>query len=370
VGGAGDDLPGPDRQEDAYRQQAEGGARAVEDPGQGERSQKGERCGRWYGSEAGEAAKLKGAVQGDHGHTEQDCGSDCTRRHDETAADQGSQPLATTETEVERPAVPGHRTEDSPPPVPGSEPFRDEDGEHSLERVQEKDRQGEGGTALSEGAGRAGHLTLTNVAPSQARQDNGAVQGTDQVRREQRHEEHPSILGRACHDALREGVRGAPGRGASPCYPHPVTEDPRYYRAAYLQTIYHAAGEAFRLREVPSGLILFKGRRFGLVTAANPRSAELGTPENETRNAVLAAELAKLDLEVAPSYGADDARTWREDGFLLWDVDAETLLEVGRRHEQNAVVYGDGERVFLGWCDDLSLEPFWPERARHPGEGS
>lgn len=114
--------------------------------------------------------------------------------------------------------------------------------------------------------------------------------------------------------------------------------DPKSFRRAYLETVYHAGDVAFTLRGEPTGDVLFGGRSFGLVTAANPRSRALGEIENAGRNAALAAELARLGLAHGPSFGSDPAATWREDGFVVWDADAATLLELGRRFEQNAVV--------------------------------
>ena len=152
------------------------------------------------------------------------------------------------------------------------------------------------------------------------------------------------------------------------CYDHTVTaphEDPKTFRTAYLETIYHVehAGErvAFRLAEAPTGARVFAGRRFTLITAANPRSTVLPDTDNAARNAEMRAEFERLYLEFGPSAGTNAGLTWREEGFVVLDAPLATLLEIGRRFEQNAVVVGEGDRVALAWCDTGELEWRWPQ---------
>ncbi len=55
------------------------------------------------------------------------------------------------------------------------------------------------------------------------------------------------------------------------------------FRAAYLDTTYHAQGLGFRFSSQPTGLELFEGRRFALISAQNPRSTPLTPEENLAR---------------------------------------------------------------------------------------
>ncbi len=159
----------------------------------------------------------------------------------------------------------------------------------------------------------------------------------------------------------------------------------RLHRAAYLETTYHVLedsltnsplndGEyllrevAFTLSAMPSTDRLFDDRSFALITAANPRSEMFDELQNRERNSRLHLELERRGISNGSSYGTDKAKTWREDGFVLWDVVPALALELGRMFEQNAIVYGKDGRVALGWCDvlnlDEALEWFFPRCVR------
>lgn len=137
--------------------------------------------------------------------------------------------------------------------------------------------------------------------------------------------------------------------------------DPENLREAYLRSIYHAAGAAFTLAGEATGERLYGGRRFGFLTAWNPHSRKRSRAENELLNASLAARLLEAGLAFDASYGTSRDASWREDGFIVWDADAVTMLELGREFEQNAVLWGEGGRVALGWCPSGELEWYWPK---------
>jgi len=137
----------------------------------------------------------------------------------------------------------------------------------------------------------------------------------------------------------------------------PVT-DPKTFRQSYLETIYCAENLRFTLRDSLEGDLLWDGRLFALITAANPRSQVLPDEENKLRNAALEGEFIARGWRYGPSFGTDRAETWREDGFIVWDETADDLLELGREFEQNAIVYGASGGVALGWCDTRELERF------------
>lgn len=132
------------------------------------------------------------------------------------------------------------------------------------------------------------------------------------------------------------------------------------YAEVYTDAVYRAAGVAFTLSPERTGERLFGGRPFVLVTAYNPRSVALGDEENRRRNAALEGELRARGLEVAPSSGASPDGSWEEPGFVVFEVSLSGALDLGRRFEQHAVVWGEGERVALAWCEDGRLETFYP----------
>jgi Protein of unknown function (DUF3293) len=138
--------------------------------------------------------------------------------------------------------------------------------------------------------------------------------------------------------------------------------NPKDYRQSYLETIYRAGDEAFTLSTSKTGVVLFQGRRFALITAQNPFSQLLSETENADRNQRMRLEIQAQGWAYGDSSGIAADQHWREDGFVIWDAPVEQVLELGRRFEQNAIVFGDGERVALGWCATNKLEWFYPNR--------
>lgn len=134
------------------------------------------------------------------------------------------------------------------------------------------------------------------------------------------------------------------------------------FAEAYQTAIYKAAGVAFTLSEQPTGTVLFGGRPFAIITAHNPRSERLSDAENQERHEELEREIQKLSLEYTPSTGASPDGTWVEEGFAVFDIALDSALELGRKYGQHAILWGEGERVALAWCEDGRLEWFWPKR--------
>ncbi|RIH84504.1 DUF3293 domain-containing protein [Calidithermus roseus] len=128
------------------------------------------------------------------------------------------------------------------------------------------------------------------------------------------------------------------------------------YRAA----VYEAGGVVFTLGERPTGVTLFGGRAFAIITAHNPGSQRLSDGENARRHRELEQVLREGGYELAPGVGCSPDGEWREEGFTVFGVGLEEALAVGRRFGQNAIVYGQGERVALAWCESGELEWFYP----------
>ncbi|WP_040778800.1 DUF3293 domain-containing protein [Calidithermus timidus] len=128
------------------------------------------------------------------------------------------------------------------------------------------------------------------------------------------------------------------------------------YRAA----VYEAGGVAFTLSEEPTGVILFGGRAFAIITAHNPGSQPLPAEENARRHRELERLLREGGYGLTPSVNRSPEGDWLEEGFAVLGIGLEEALAVGRRFGQNAIVYGEGERVALAWCGGGGLEWFYP----------
>jgi Protein of unknown function (DUF3293) len=107
------------------------------------------------------------------------------------------------------------------------------------------------------------------------------------------------------------------------------------------------------------GVTLFEGRRFSVLTAANPFSRQLSDDENAVRNLEMKLEIEKMDYDFDWSYGEQSDHSWREDGFVIFDAPLEVMLELGRKFEQNAILHGVDSKVALAWCDNEKLEWFF-----------
>ena len=135
--------------------------------------------------------------------------------------------------------------------------------------------------------------------------------------------------------------------------------DARAFADAYTTAVYKAGGLAFTLSAEGTGDVLFSGRAFAIVTAHNPRSEKLSDEENERRHEKLEKVLCERNAVFGLSVGESPDGAWREEGVIVYDVALEEALELGRRFEQHAVLYGRGERVALAWVDG-GLEWFYP----------
>jgi hypothetical protein len=132
---------------------------------------------------------------------------------------------------------------------------------------------------------------------------------------------------------------------------------------AYLQTVYNTGEYRFRLTTTDSTVELLEGRRFSILTAANPFSRQFSDDENAVRNQTMKLEIEKLGFEFDWSYGEQSDHSWREDGFVVFDAPLAVMLELGRKFEQNAILHGVDSKVALAWCDNEELEWFFAHLA-------
>ena len=135
--------------------------------------------------------------------------------------------------------------------------------------------------------------------------------------------------------------------------------NPKDFRDAYLETVYAAGGISWVFSPEASGLELYGGRAFALVTAANPRSEAWSDADNARRNANMQLEIAARGWAFEASLGSSPHGDWREHGLLIWDAPLEDVLKIGQSYGQNAICYGEAGRVALVWCDDGELEWFY-----------
>ncbi len=135
--------------------------------------------------------------------------------------------------------------------------------------------------------------------------------------------------------------------------------NPKDFRSAYLETVYTAGGIGWVFSSEDCGLRLYGGRRFSLITAANPRSEAWSEADNALRNEAMWLEIASKGWAFEESVGSSPSGDWREQGYLIWDASLDEVVEIGRRYKQNAICHGEAGRVALVWCDDGELQWFY-----------
>ena len=138
---------------------------------------------------------------------------------------------------------------------------------------------------------------------------------------------------------------------------------PKDFKSAYLETVYTAGGISWLFSPVDAGLELYGGRRFALITAANPRSEAWSEADNDQRNAEMRLEIVAKGWTFAESVGSSPNGDWREYGCLIWDAPLDQVVNIGREYGQNAICYGEAGRVALVWCDSCELEWFYAKPA-------
>jgi hypothetical protein len=88
-----------------------------------------------------------------------------------------------------------------------------------------------------------------------------------------------------------------------------------------------------------------------VITAFNPRSRLLRRGENEERNRLLAADLDRAGLRSVPAVGRSPDDSWSEDSFAVIDADADQILDLASRYQQNAVFEWTPQFRVVLWTD-------------------
>lgn len=133
------------------------------------------------------------------------------------------------------------------------------------------------------------------------------------------------------------------------------------FSEAYALALYKTPTLTFTLTNNPTQTILFNNKPYSIITAHNPYSQKLSKEENEQRHEQLETILQERGLEHLPSTGQSPDGSWSEEGFIIFDISLDDSLELGKHFEQHAIIYGQGNRLALAWCEDKRLEWYYVE---------
>lgn len=137
--------------------------------------------------------------------------------------------------------------------------------------------------------------------------------------------------------------------------PPPVSDvDAERLAAAYLQAEYRWArdGDWHDIRvglPAPGLELLHPGvRSFALLSAWNPFSQPRAEASNRLEDAVLEAELTDRGLEHLPAFSSATNRSWREPGWVIFDIGSDELDALAQRFGQLGALWwlrGDPVRL-------------------------
>lgn len=133
------------------------------------------------------------------------------------------------------------------------------------------------------------------------------------------------------------------------------------FAEAYEQAVYKTARASFTLQTEKTDTTLFDNRSYAVITAHNPRSEQLSKEENIKRHEALRSVLQHQKLSFEKSTGESPDGVWVEEGFVIFDINLETALQIGRDFGQHAILYGQGNRVALAWCESKETQWFYPK---------
>lgn len=130
---------------------------------------------------------------------------------------------------------------------------------------------------------------------------------------------------------------------------------------AYLHTTYRvlAADETIDIRigavnpVLDSLLQMRQVQTWAFVTASNPRSRKLSIESNAERNDAMKKSLREAGWRYLAALGVPDRQDWRpEHSVLIPGIGRDEAVALGRRWEQNAIVFGKtGESPELVWIE-------------------
>lgn len=91
---------------------------------------------------------------------------------------------------------------------------------------------------------------------------------------------------------------------------------------------------------------------FAFITAYNPHSKQLLPEENKRRQKELIKVLCAKKLKFLKGYGTNEDESWqREESVFVLNISEEEAVNISRRFEQNAIVFGKKNNCArLVWC--------------------
>jgi len=122
--------------------------------------------------------------------------------------------------------------------------------------------------------------------------------------------------------------------------------------AAYRETEYRVLGDQpFVLRvgqrcpELLSAHRQYSAAASAFITACNPFSHAVSDAENTERQERLAAELRAHGLVFQPGIGQHPVSQWAEPSYLIFGLSLEAAKALGKKFEQNAIVWAGEDGV-------------------------
>lgn len=131
--------------------------------------------------------------------------------------------------------------------------------------------------------------------------------------------------------------------------------------SAYLRTRYEVWAPRFTIRtgELHPGLDAWlEGKNWAFITAWNPCSQPLPEEENRRRQRMLEDALREGKWRYFPGAGVPEDNSWQaEESFLIAGISLEDALELGKRFEQHAILWGlPGQVAQILFTDELSRQ--------------
>jgi hypothetical protein len=81
------------------------------------------------------------------------------------------------------------------------------------------------------------------------------------------------------------------------------------------------------------------------ITACNPWGKDHGNDMNHAKMAELEKDIIKTELPYLHAYGSNSEGTWKEESFLIIGIDKQDAGQLGRKYEQNAIIWVVKEQV-------------------------
>lgn len=126
---------------------------------------------------------------------------------------------------------------------------------------------------------------------------------------------------------------------------------------AYLNSSYTFQEVTLQLQDTPGEAQVPFPPVWGMLTAYNPQSMQLTARDNQQRHQRLTEEIRSMGLVPEDYIGGEGE--WTEPGCLVRNLTLRQTLDLGQQFDQNAVLWGSGNRVALVWVTPLLITRHW-----------